>query len=465
MTALTAVSGCSADLSRFDFKGSGLRNDPPPLRSTPIPSERINPTAAETVPSGQPYSYQPRPYDKPVNEPPVRRAGLPEAVGSAPAMRPATERVASLTPATRQPAPITASTASGRRVTVVPGDTLYGISRRHHVSISELMSVNGLTNPTIHPGQQLALPAGGRRPVRGRRPPAAIAAAPPIATSPPARMRESLQPSAQASVAGGEWTGSHTVSPRDSLYAIARQYGTRTADLQRVNGITDPTKLRAGTVLKVPGRGSATGRSPTTVASRPIVPPTLPAETKWDREAPTRSDKAVPAETRVAVLSPNIKVLNDSSSTVSPRTVQPTTIAVPKTTAPPAAADKISRFRWPAKGRIIAGFGPRADNTRNDGINILVPQGSDVHAAEDGTVAYAGDELKGYGNLVLIRHSGNWVSAYAHNESLLVKRGDKVRRGQTIAKAGKTGAVDQPQVHFELRQGSKPIDPMPHLEK
>jgi murein DD-endopeptidase MepM/ murein hydrolase activator NlpD len=134
-------------------------------------------------------------------------------------------------------------------------------------------------------------------------------------------------------------------------------------------------------------------------------------------------------------------------------------------TKPKGQASAPGKFRWPAKGRVIASFGPRADRTQNDGINILVPQGTSVVAAEGGTVAYAGSELKGYGNLVLIRHEGNWVSAYAHNETLLVKRGDKVERGQAIAKAGKTGAVDQPQVHFELRQGSKPVDPMPHLEK
>ena len=112
---------------------------------------------------------------------------------------------------------------------------------------------------------------------------------------------------------------------------------------------------------------------------------------------------------------------------------------------------------------MIASFGPREDGTHNDGINIAVPAGADVQAAESGTVAYAGSELKGYGNLLLIRHDENWVSAYAHNDQLLVKRGDKIKRGQIIAKAGKSGTVDQPQVHFELRQGSKPVDPTKHL--
>ena len=136
-------------------------------------------------------------------------------------------------------------------------------------------------------------------------------------------------------------------------------------------------------------------------------------------------------------------------------------------TPPPAKASggDTSKLRWPAQGKIIAGFGGRPDGTHNDGINLSVPQGTDVHAAESGVVAYAGSELKGYGNLVLVRHDNGWVTAYAHNEELLVKRGDKVARGQVIAKAGKTGTVDQPQVHFELRQGSKPVDPTPFMEK
>ncbi len=116
-------------------------------------------------------------------------------------------------------------------------------------------------------------------------------------------------------------------------------------------------------------------------------------------------------------------------------------------------------FRWPVRGRVVSEFGAKPDGGHNDGIDLAVPQGTPVQAAENGVVAYAGNELKGYGNLVLIRHANNWVSAYAHNEEILVRRGDKVRRGQVIAKAGATGSVSQPEVHFELRKGSRPVDP------
>ena len=118
-------------------------------------------------------------------------------------------------------------------------------------------------------------------------------------------------------------------------------------------------------------------------------------------------------------------------------------------------------FRWPARGRVISGFG---GNSGNEGINIALPEGTPVKAAESGTVAYAGSEVKGYGNLVLIRHDNGFVSAYAHNGEISVKRGDKVRRGQVIAKSGQTGNVTSPQLHFEIRKGSTPVDPIPHLQ-
>ena len=125
--------------------------------------------------------------------------------------------------------------------------------------------------------------------------------------------------------------------------------------------------------------------------------------------------------------------------------------------------DSGSGFRWPVRGRVISKFGSKPNNTRNEGINIAVPEGTGVRAAEAGVVAYAGNELKGYGELVLIRHQNGWVTAYAHNSQLLVKRGDAVRRGDVIARAGKTGSVTTPQVHFEVRQGATAVDPMKYL--
>ena len=130
----------------------------------------------------------------------------------------------------------------------------------------------------------------------------------------------------------------------------------------------------------------------------------------------------------------------------------------------PPANEKIAssgnpEFRWPAHGRIIQGF--KAGG--NDGINIAVPEGTAVKAAESGVVAYAGSEIKGFGNLVLIRHPNGYVSAYANNGDIEVKRGEQVKRGQTIAKSGQSGNVASPQLHFELRKGSTPVDPTRYL--
>ncbi|MGE0513064.1 MAG: LysM peptidoglycan-binding domain-containing protein, partial [Hyphomicrobiaceae bacterium] len=377
-----------------------------------------------------------------------RQAGLPEPVSSgAPLPSPIS--------VTTHPEPVKqyAPPAGGKVVEVVPGDTLYGISRRHGVPISSLMSANGLQTPTIFPGQKLTLPTDGRRRSPARR--TEIASRP--VTAP---QRPVTAPSSESAGANSHWTGTYTVTARDSLYAIAKRHQITVAELQSANGIGDPGRLRAGTILKVPG-GPATARTEMAPTTSPAPVPPAVAQEAQAQFAPGPSTRPriinatpeTPQEPpeRVAVAAPRTPVLNDASPAAEP--------ATPKATA------FIGKFRWPAKGRIVAGFGRRPDHTHNDGINILVPQGSSVLAAEGGTVAYAGSELKGYGNLILIRHEGNWISAYAHNDSLLVRRGDHVERGQEIAKAGKTGAVDQPQLHFELRQGSKPVDPVPHLER
>jgi len=129
----------------------------------------------------------------------------------------------------------------------------------------------------------------------------------------------------------------------------------------------------------------------------------------------------------------------------------------------PAPASGQLNMRWPLKGKVISQFGPKDNGLKNEGINIAVPEGTSIRAAEGGVVAYAGNELKGYGNLVLIRHAGGYVTAYAHAKEILVKRGDSVKRGDVIAKAGQTGAVSSPQLHFEVRKGATALDPMKHL--
>jgi murein DD-endopeptidase MepM/ murein hydrolase activator NlpD len=131
--------------------------------------------------------------------------------------------------------------------------------------------------------------------------------------------------------------------------------------------------------------------------------------------------------------------------------------------APPARTGK--GFLWPVKGKVLSSYGGKSEGLQNDGINIAAPRGAPVRAAENGIVAYSGNELRGFGNLLLLKHSGGWITAYAHNDMLLVKRGDKIKKGQTIAKVGSSGSVQKPQLHFELRKGKKAIDPIKYLPK
>jgi murein DD-endopeptidase MepM/ murein hydrolase activator NlpD len=317
--------------------------------------------------------------------------------------------------------------SNGESIEVQPGDTPFAIAKRHGVPVMALLEANGLQNgATIKPGQRLVLPAGASR----------TAVLEPQTRTPMAV--RPAEPARNTSADTPGWDGRYTMNPGDSLYAIARQHRVTLAELQRVNGISDPTKVRAGTVLQIPGgaadsgAGSATGSLPQTTTGGPRV---IQVPTGVQTRPVDMTDNRVP----------------DNK------------IASRGDTATDAVAG--AKFRWPLSGRMLVGFGPQPDGTHNDGINVGVPQGTEVRAAESGRVAYAGNELKGYGNLILIRHDNGWVTAYAHSDEILVKRDDVVRRGQVIARAGKTGTVSEPQLHFELRQGSKPVDPVPYLER
>ncbi len=430
------AGGCSAEISRFDFPGFSLTDDKKDQTSSLQTAGAGNRDPDYIGNDGRSTAYDRSGYMPPRSnsESRVAAANLPEPPPSSPnydardsrppysppydsrEQRPAND------PGTtyRDPPP---ALRRGESVEIQPGDTLYRLSRRHRVSVAELMEVNGLNNPSLQPGQRIYLPEG--YPVRQDPPRQVASVQPPPA---PAHIPADLQ---------AKYSGSYTVRSGESVYGISRTYGVPVAELQQANGITDPRGVRVGTVLKVPG-GYA---SETAAPAAPEVADATPVSSS--AQEPTVINRR--NTLRTAARSDDVA----------------TTGAIPAQRST-SAGDKL---RWPVNGRIITGFGQRNDGTHNDGINMSVPQGTAVHAAESGVVAYAGSELKGYGNLVLLRHDNGWVTAYAHNDELTVKRGDKVQRGQVIAKAGRTGSVDQPQVHFELRQGSKPVDPVPFLER
>jgi murein DD-endopeptidase MepM/ murein hydrolase activator NlpD len=377
------------------------------------------------------------------------------------------------------PASSSADAAAGAKsantIEVQPGDTLTSISKHYRVSASELMSLNNLRSPILRPGQTLVLPRG-RRALADRQVPARQEQAQAQTTMPApatAHAQETALPASGPARSGTD--GTHVVANGESLYGIARKYNVKVADLQSANGIADITKIKPGMALTIPGGAGKAPSAPMSFASNERAAPVQHAEPSRGPSSVgtltpiTVKPRIINAETpperepqRMAALQPSTPTASDATAEPAGRTAS----AEPSGGLPePPKLAATGKFRWPVKGKVIAHFGSRSDKSHNDGINISVPLGTEVMAAENGVVAYAGNELKGYGNLVLIRHDGNWVSAYAHNDELLVHRGDKVRRGQSIAKAGNTGSVDQPQVHFELRQGSKPVDPMPHMEK
>ncbi len=145
-----------------------------------------------------------------------------------------------------------------------------------------------------------------------------------------------------------------------------------------------------------------------------------------------------------------------------PVTVSHTTTAAVTSQPLPPIADAPA-FAWPVSGRVISDFGSTANGGKNDGINLAANKDAPIHASASGTVTYAGDELKNYGYLVLVKHSGGYTTAYAHADRLIVSRGDVVTRGQIIGYVGQTGDVSSPQLHFEIRSGTTPVNPRTYL--
>ena len=228
----------------------------------------------------------------------------------------------------------------------------------------------------------------------------------------------------------------HRVAKGDTVYALTLRYDSDLISLVQLNGLAPPYTVTPGQVLLIPDKSDALGGHIVTAKA------TANSQARAEEGVPS-----TPAELRAASL---------PSDVPAPKPVHRGKIPEP----PPLAGDS---FSWPVEGRVILGFGPRGGGQQNDGINIAAPRGTPVRAAENGVVAYSGNELRGFGNLVLVKHRDGWTTAYAHVEELLVSRGETVKRGQLIGRVGTSGAVDRPQLHFEVRQGSRAIDPVKKL--
>jgi murein DD-endopeptidase MepM/ murein hydrolase activator NlpD len=330
-------------------------------------------------------------------------------------------------PPSAPPPPPRFTWEGGTPITVAPGETLETIARRYDVPVAALMEANNITRPGgVHPGQHLVIPR--------RRGPATALAAPPTRVASSAAAMPSPAPVGPPRNALAAGASVHVVAPGETLHSIARHYGKPVLVLAKANNIAPDSMVRVGERITIPG-GASTAVA---VAAAPAAP-------------------ALRNEPPVGSL----------AAAESPHSARLAAAVVPDAEEGGAKAGEaggsVPGFRWPVRGRVIAGFGPKPNGLQNDGINLAVPEGTPVKAADDGVVAYAGNELKGYGNLVLVRHSNGFVTAYAHASEIMVKRGDSVKRGQVIAKSGQTGSVTSPQLHFEIRKGATPVDPSQYL--
>jgi murein DD-endopeptidase MepM/ murein hydrolase activator NlpD len=344
--------------------------------------------------------------------------------------------VASYTPPSRQPIETTGSVAprsiaatrapgreAGTTIIVGTSDTMEGLAQRYGVTSAEILKANGYKGPrALQPGQQLIIP------------PRAVAAAPAVVA--PKAVAVAAPVAAAPSV--------HIVNRGDTLMSIAHRNHVPVAELAKANGIEANSKLKLGQKINVPGARSA--------AAPAAAPPAQVA---------TAQPGAVAAPaTKMAAVEPAKEKARLAQATTTPEAAAAVTESPVKTAE---ATGALPTFRWPVRGRVVTGYGAKTNGKSNDGINVAVPEGTPVKAAEDGVVAYSGNELKGYGNLILVRHSNGYVTAYAHASELLVKRGETIKRGQVIAKSGQSGEVGSPQLHFEIRKGSSPVDPLQFL--
>ncbi len=350
----------------------------------------------------------------------IQTAPLPPPNVSAPQTRPAVVGAAGSAAAAKRGW----NWEGGTAITVQKGDTIDGLVTRYGVPASAIAEANNIPNgAALKPGQRLVIP---KYEVTGGTTPRAASNAP-----------HTPAPTIGAPATSGS-QHVHVVAPGETLMALSRKYHKPLGAIAKANNIEPHTMVKVGDRIAIPG-----------VAPQAAAKPPAPASLT---QAPTPAPKVASV--------PAAPVAAPSAAMVTPAARDP---EPPKAKADVTAA--MPSFRWPVNGRVITAFGPKPSGQQNDGINVSVPEGTPIKAAEDGVVAYAGNELKTYGNLVLVRHSNGYVTAYAHASEIMVKRDDPVKRGQIIAKAGQTGNVAAPQLHFEIRKGSTPVDPAPFLAK
>ena len=306
----------------------------------------------------------------------------------------------------------TDAAAGAGAVMVREGETLWSISERYRLAMRDIIDLNRLSPPYhLVDGQRLRLP-------------------PPM---------------------------EYKVGAQDTLTGVASMHGVSASQLAQLNNIKAPYHLRAGQNLRIPSTVRRVQEKQTTMAraSMAVAPPMPEHQSRMSTATPT---VVVTQET----LTP-VPRASASGTTAAKQPVQMSAPAQRETLVTTVSRPSRQGFVWPVRGKVISSFGPKAGHLHNDGINIAAPRGTAVAAAASGTVAYVGDALAGYGNLVLIRHDNGMVTAYAHLDRVAVSKDQKVMRGQAIGTVGSTGTVANAQLHFEVRRGIETLDPVKYL--
>ena len=446
----------------------------------PLPIAKVSPPTVEPDHSGYNYSTPqtaaqyntPRPiYNAaPGNSPSVVKSALPKP--GATSQRAASTQTKTAPKAAASVAAGGWSNTGGTAIQMRDGETLYNLSKRYGVPVTEIMRANSIKSannlkvgqqiiiptyvysrtaavsaPDIDPKTRAASSSTGLIRQQNTRPQYQAALSPDVkqAIEPKKRYkpkRRATEPASETnppdysivtgSVPDNSGTNDsvHIVGAGDVLGKIAIANNVSVRDLQQANGVSG-TVIRVGQRLVIPRPGSLRVSSA--------------------RQIPAGVDPIITGST--ANKGPKPYVRPSADKTIKTSSVEG---AAPKRSG-------IERLRWPVSGRIISKFGAKKGVLRNDGIDISVPEGTAVKAAENGVVIYSGSELAGFGNLILIRHEDGFVTAYAHNKSVSVAKGSEVRRGQVIALSGKTGDAKAPMLHFEVRKNSKPVNPLSYL--
>ena len=292
-------------------------------------------------------------------------------------------------------------------VIVARGDTLYSLARRYGMSVDEMAKLNNLTAPyNLAVGQKLKVSTVHE-----------VAVEVPVITT-----KVEL--------------GEITVAKGDTLYSISRKYAIPVNDLAVMNKLSVPFTLSVGQKLRVPKMQVVANNATVPVRAGTTQTPTVTTSKTPVTSTPVKT--TTPPKTTAPVKQTPAKVSSN-----------------PDQKLPTIAKRSSSKFSWPVRGTILSSYGAKSNGLFNDGINISAARGTKVGAAENGVVAYAGNEVKGMGNLVIVQHSDGWMTVYAHMDKLSVRRGVKVTVGQQVGTVGQTGAVNKPQLHFELRKGTK----------